>query len=258
MPYYKNITLLITHYNRSSSLERLLHTFKLQELYFEVIVVSDDGSETAQLENVKKLQSIYHFNLITAEKNKGLGNNINKGQLAIKTLYTLYIQEDFVPTEMFAEKLINALSFMDEEPKFDMVRFYAYFKYPFLKAYKNGFSEMLFNPWPFYWGYNKFYCYSDHPHLRRSDFLEKFGRYTENVKGDVTEYRMMMSFLKNKGKSLFYDDFKGLFNQVNSSAEPSTMKRNYWREGNHPLVTFTRHVYRHLKFNLDYHLTKKR
>lgn len=256
MSHYKDVTLLITHYNRSGSLERLLKSFRDQGFTFDGIVVSDDGSKPEQVENLKKLQPVYGFNLVTTPKNKGLGNNINKGQDAVQTPYTLYVQEDFIPFEIFAEKLGNALDSMNERPELDMARFYAYFKYPFLKPYKNGFSDMKFSPWPFYWGYKKFYCYSDHPHLRRSNFLQKFGRYPEGVKGDVTEYRMMMSFLKNKGKAIFYDDFKGLFDQVNSSAEPSTMKRNYWREADNPLVTFARHVYRHLKFNYDYHFMK--
>lgn len=256
MPYFKDVTLLVTHYNRSASLERLLQSFAEKEFKFDSIVVSDDGSKPEQLENLKRIQTAYPFQLITTPKNKGLGNNINKGQDAVTTPYTLYVQEDFVPFEIFAEKLAVALQAMNEKKDLDIARFYAYFKYPFLKPYKSGFSEMLFTPWPFRWGYKKFYCYSDHPHLRKSDFLTKFGRYPEGVKGDVTEYRMMMSFLKKKGKGLFYEDYKGLFDQVNSTAEPSTMKRNYWREAGNPLVTTARHLYRHLKFNFDYHFMK--
>ncbi|QNF32354.1 glycosyltransferase family 2 protein [Adhaeribacter swui] len=253
---FEGVTLLITHYNRSNSLERLLRTFKEQNCSFQDIVVSDDGSKTEHLDKLKELQATYPFRLITTEKNRGLGNNINKGQDAVQTPYTLYIQEDFVPKPIFAQSFRNALDFMEEKNELDMVRFYAYFKYPFLKPYKNGFSEMLFSPWPWYWGYQKFYYYSDHPHLRRSNFLEKFGRYPEGLKGDVTEYRMMMAFIQKKGKALFYDDFQGLFDQENSSAEPSTMKRNYWRESEQPLVTAARHLYRHLRFNLDFHFSR--
>ncbi|MDQ4140958.1 MAG: glycosyltransferase family 2 protein [Bacteroidota bacterium] len=250
--YFEGVTLLITHYNRSHSLHRLLGTFKEQNCFFQDIVVSDDGSKTEHLNKLKELQAIYPFRLISTEKNQGLGNNINKGQDAVKTPYTLYIQEDFVPKPIFTPSLRHALGFMKKKEDLDMVRFYAYFKYPFLKTYKNGFSEMLFSPWPWYWGYRKFYYYSDHPHLRRSNFLEKFGRYPEGLKGDVTEYRMMMSFIQKKGKALYYNDFQGLFDQQNSLAEPSTMKRNYWRESEQPLITAARHLYRHLRFNLDF------
>ncbi|HVZ25022.1 MAG TPA: hypothetical protein VG842_03160, partial [Sediminibacterium sp.] len=101
-----------------------------------------------------------------------------------------------------------------------------------------------------------FYYYSDHPHVRRSNFLQKFGRYTEGVKGDVTEYRMMMSFLQKKGKAIYYDRFQELFFQKNSAAEPSTMKRNALRESDHFFIHLARECYRHIKFNLDYLLKK--
>ncbi len=248
--HFPGVTLLITHYNRSSSLERLLANFAKLDCHFDDIVVSDDGSKEEHVNRIKELHSTYSFRLITTPKNKGLGNNINKGQDAITTPYTLYVQEDFVPLETFPGKLSDALNFMNERQELDMVRFYAYFKYPYLTPFKNGFSEMRFRIW--YPGYKKFYFYSDHPHLRRSNFLQKFGRYPEGVNVEKSEYEMMMSVLKNKGKSLFYDAHKGLLDQVNSSAEPSTFKRNYWRESKNPFITLARHLFRHLKFNYNY------
>lgn len=188
--------------------------------------------------------------VITTPQNKGLGNNINKGQDAVKTPLTLYVQEDFVPEAIFPDKLQRMLEIFKTREDLDIIRFYAYFKYPYMKPISDGFSEMKFSIW--YPGYKKFYMYSDHPHLRRSNFLQKFGRYDEGVKGDVTEYRMMMRFLKRKGKGLFYDDFKGLFDQRNNSEEPSTMKRNFWRESANPFVTLARHCYRYIRFNWDY------
>ena len=244
------VSLLITHYNRTASLERLLNAFKDRQIKFSEIIVSDDGSLLENLEILEQLKTQYNFNLLTVPKNRGLGHNINKGQKAVKTPYTLYVQEDFIPCEEYSKHLLNAIDILESKPDFDMVRFYAYFKYPYLKPYKNGFSEMKFKIW--YFGYRKFYVYSDHPHLRRSNFLDKFSDYTEGVKGDVTEYNMMMSFLKNKGKAMFHEDYRNIFQQENSSEEPSTMKRNYWREANNPIVTGLRHLYRHIKFNIDY------
>ena len=254
MHYFKDVTLLVTHYNRSGSLERLLDEFKKLNCKFDDIVVSDDGSEEKHLDAVRSFKAQFGFRLITTPLNRGLGNNINKGQDAVNTSYTLYVQEDFIPGEHFPAKFEKALVYMNERSDLDMVRFYAYFKYPFLKSVDNDFSEMLFNAWPWYWGYRKFYYYSDHPHLRRSNFFERFGKYAEGLKGDVTQYKMMMSLLKKKSKSLFYEHFHGLFEQVNSDAEPSTMKRNMLRESNHLLIVMIRHLYRHLKFNLDFHL----
>lgn len=253
--FLKDVSLLITHYNRSVSLERLLRKFKDYHVFFEDIVVSDDGSNSEHLERIQQLQHQYQFRLITTPVNKGLGNNINKGQDSVNTALTLYVQEDFEPVPQIGEYLSEAVEMMNERTDLDIIRFYAYFKYPYLKPFRNGFSEMVFK-----FGlprYRKFYYYSDHPHLRRSDFLRKFGRYTEGVKGDVTEYNMMMSFLKKGGKGLFFEDYQSLFYQKNSSDEPSTMKRDFWRESNNFLITGLRHLYRHVKFNYDLFLSGK-
>ncbi len=247
--HFNDVSLLVTHYNRSHSLQHLLQSFQHIGCTFGEIVVSDDGSKPEHLDYVKSLRHQFGFRLVTTPLNKGLGNNINKGQDAVTLPYTLYVQEDFEPAFHFGMHFQNALHIMNEKQDTDMMRFYAYFKYPYLEPYKHGFSQMCFSPWlP---GYQKFYSYSDHPHLRRSNFFDKFGRYAEGVKGDVTEYRMMMSFLKKKGNAMFYEDYKELFFQKNTAAEPSTMKRDFWRESNNLLVHQLREVYRYVKFNYD-------
>lgn len=244
--HYSQVALLITHYNRSQSLKRLLQTFDQQHIIFDEIVVSDDGSTLFHLTELKQLQTEFGFKLIESDENKGLGNNINKGQNAVTKPYTLYIQEDFVPKPAFAAHFEEALQLMENDKELDITRFYAYFAYPKLRPYHNDFSEMIFS-----WGnlnHLKFYAYSDHPHLRRSNFFEKFGRYPEGKNGDQTEYQMAISFLKHKGKGLFYNQFNMLFDQCNSSAEPSTMNRSNWRQRKNFLILMIRALY--LKFKL--------
>lgn len=179
--YFPETTLLITHYNRSESLERLLKCFKALDCKFGGIVVSDDGSRPDHLKKLESLMDQYAFELVKTPVNKGLGNNINKGQDAVKTAYTLYVQEDFEPAEIFTTHFKDALDFMQSDTTLDIVRFYAYFTYPNLIPYGKGYSEMIYSFWN--WNHLKFYCYSDHPHLRRSNFLNKFGRYPEGIKG---------------------------------------------------------------------------
>lgn len=245
--YFKEVTVLITHYNRSGSLERLLSAFARENCKFGDVVVSDDASKPEHLEKIKDLQKNYYFRLITTEKNGGLGNNINKGQDAVTTPYTLYVQEDFIPTEEFAVNFQKGFEIIKEKPELDIVRFYAYFKYPYLKPLRNGFSEMIFKPW--YPGYMKFYYYSDHPHLRRSNFFKKFGRYAEGVNSDKTEYRMCISFIQKKGKGLFCDEFKTVFLQVNPPEEPSTAAhRISWRTQKSAFVLLLRALYLQAKF----------
>ncbi|RYE35993.1 MAG: glycosyltransferase [Sphingobacteriaceae bacterium] len=247
--HFSQVTLLITHYNRTGSLQHLLSTFQNQQCTFGDIVVSDDGSLPVNLQKLKQLQQKFGFRLITSAQNKGLGNNINKGQDAVKMPYTLYIQEDFEPDASFSTHFLDALGFMEEDAELDMVRFYAYLKYPYLKDFKKGFSQMRIKPW--YTDYKKIYYYSDHPHLRRSTFFGKFGRYTEGLKGDRTEYKMCVSFIKNKGKALFYNDYKALFTQINPADEPSTMSRNSLTNSSNPFIAATRYVYRQLRYNFD-------
>jgi len=251
---FKDISLLITHYNRPASLQRLLDNFISINCTFGEIVVSDDGSNTENLKEVNSLKENYNFVLITTPKNKGLGNNINKGQAAVKTPYTLYVQEDFVAGDLFPSKLEQSLNLIKEDLSVDIVRYYAYHKYPNLKPYKDGFSWMIFDVANIFSSYKKFYLYSDHPHLRRSNFLDKFGQYPEGVNVEKSEYGMMMSFLKLKGKALFYDSFQDLFTQINSVDEPSTFKRNWRRNEKNILIKIASHLYRHIKFNLNYHL----
>lgn len=251
MYIFKNITLLITHYNRSNSLERLLQTLVNVKVSFSEIVVSDDGSEAKHLKKLQSLQDQYLFKLITTPINKGLGNNINKGQDNATKKYTLYIQEDFVPKELFFAKLKVAEQFFEHDEDLDFVRFYAYFKLPNLEPFKEGFSLVKFNALNVFETYRKFYAYSDHPHLRRSNFFNKFGRYPEGIKPDRTEYKMMMNILSIGVKIYFYEDFKALIEQENSNAEPSTVKRNFWRENQNILISVIRHTYRHLRFNAD-------
>ncbi len=241
MPLFENVTLLITHYNRSASLERLLRAFQQMGCYFGGIVVSDDASQAEHQERLRILQKELHFQLITADQNRGLGNNINKGQEAVQTPYTLYVQEDFEPSDIFAGHFETALKFMDQDAGWDIVRFYAYFPYPNLRPFGQGYSEMIFKGKDM--NHLKFYFYSDHPHLRRSNFFEKFGKYPEGRKGDDTEFTMALSFLHHKARGLFFDQFDQLFFQKNSVQEPSTMNRAGWRESNNAVIQAVRWIY---------------
>jgi hypothetical protein len=103
-------------------------------------------------------------------------------------------------------------------------------------------------------GYGKFYQYSDHPHLKRSDFFEKFGRYAEGLDPEKTEYKMVIKFIQKKGLGLFYNEHQVLFNHGNSETEPSTMEneRKNWRRSDNYFISIVRNLYRFFKFNRDY------
>lgn len=254
--FYPNVTLLITLYNRSNSIKRLLESFNEKKVKFGNIVVSDDGSSPSHLEKLYELQTAFHFNLVTTEQNKGLGNNINKGQDAVKTEFTLYVQEDFEPTEKFIDAFKDSMEFMNKNSTLDLIRYYANYQYPYTRPFDRGFSEICIPP--FAMDYRKVYAYSDNPHLRRSNFFEKFGRYAEGIKGDRMEYKMCLSFIQNKGKALIYDDFKGLFLHENLPEETSTMYRSPLTVNNNLVLSYVRHIYRQVRYNYDIKFSKQR
>jgi len=227
--FFKDVTLLITHYNRWRSLERLLTSLKKLNCTFEDIVVSDDASRPEHLDEVKRMQSIFNYRLITTPKNGGYGNCINKGMDQIHTPYTLYLQEDFVPFAIFPENFKNALQIMNEDLSVDYIRFWAIGEQHIdLKPYKWGFSEMVFKFWNPY--HLKFYQFSDTPNIKRSTFTKKFGRYREGIHGDLTDYYMAISFLHNKGKGLFYNDYTALFSHDNSDEASVSRPLTHWKQ----------------------------
>jgi len=246
---FREITLLITHYNRSNSLERLLKSLVNQELFFGEIIVADDGSNEQHLGHAKELANTYHFTLVESPVNQGLGHNLNMGQNAVKTPYTLYIQEDFVPTIGFKKVLEEALRLLLLDPGIDVVRFFANFGLPYTKPLTKDFSELLV---PFWGGnYNKVFAYSDNPHLRRSNFLEKFGPYREGIPGDRTEYHMCISFIKHGGRAVLYNRFQSLFQHINTPGEESTMKRAQWKLKPNPFIDGLKYLYRQVRYNID-------
>jgi hypothetical protein len=196
----------------------LLKTLKEMDCSFGGIVVSDDASKLEHLRRLEELRDTYGYRLVTTPVNRGLGNNLNKGQDAVTTPYTLHVQEDLTPTAVFPRAFPDALAILKERPDLDVVRMHQYSPYPYTTPYKNGFSEMTFGlakP-----GSAKFFYYSDHPHLRRTSFFEKFGRYAEGIRAIKTEKCMVMSFLQAGGKAVIRDA-NDMFVHDNE-VEPST------------------------------------
>ena len=248
---FDNVSLLITHFNRSGSLRRLLNAFKSLDCSFAEIIVSDDCSKPEHLQKLEKMSDEFKFKLVTTPVNKGLGNNINKGQDMVTMPYTLYVQEDFVPKEEFPLHFADALELMEEHQDMDIARFYGYVPYPYVQPFEKGFMKMNFKFW--YPGYLKFYVYSDHPHLKRSNFLDKFGRYKEGVNVDIAEYNMCLAFLKNGGKGFIYPKISDLFDQLNNADEPSTAAyRQDWKLSQNLFVRAMRKVYLQYK-TFKYH-----
>ncbi|MFV8339761.1 glycosyltransferase family 2 protein [Flavobacterium sp. LB3P21] len=89
----KQISFLITHYNRPDDLLQCLTAIKSLNVSNSEIVVCDDAS---QEEHLKTIQDYEIDQLIVSKTNQGLAANINKGVNACKGEYIIYCQEDFL------------------------------------------------------------------------------------------------------------------------------------------------------------------
>jgi glycosyltransferase involved in cell wall biosynthesis len=249
MDWYKDVTLLITHYNRATSLERLLASFKELQIAFAKIIVSDDASTAWHQEKLKALEKDYGLDIVWAAHNQGLGANLNKGIRRVGTEYILYIQEDFQIDPLFKTVLADSVKIMEEDKGLDLIRYFAHFRYPYLKPYKDEFEETAI---PFFAkDFHKIYAYSDTPHLKRRSFKDKFGEYREDLSSDQTEYRMCISFIVNEGRCLINKHFKTLFTHENLPEEPSTVHRRRYQHSSAFLLRIARYWYRQVKYNFD-------
>ncbi|MGI4736141.1 MAG: glycosyltransferase family 2 protein [Janthinobacterium lividum] len=158
---FDDVTLLITHYNRSGSVQRLLETLLAQQLRFAAIVVADDGSLPAHRQRLEHLAPVYGLQLVASARNYGLGHNLNQGQAHVQTALTLYVQEDFLPTPKFGPALQQAVALMRRDAQWDLVRFFANFRYPYTTPYQGEFAAITIPP--FALDYHKIYAYSDNP-----------------------------------------------------------------------------------------------
>lgn len=259
MIHFQNICLLITHYNRSKSLERLLASLQQVGCSFGELIIADDGSKKEHIEYIElELSKLYSFRIVKSPVNKGLGHNLNIGQAAATKPFILYIQEDFEPSSAFPQVLQLSEQYMQEDSSIDMTRFFAHYRYPYLKPFTKDdrFSISYFS----YTAtrYDKIYNYSDLPHLKRKDFSQKFGKFREGIAGDRTEYWMCISFMKKRGVVLFYNDYKALFTHANSDSEPSTMLRKQLSTSQNLFIKLLRTIYRQIRYNYDIFLKKIR
>jgi len=160
------------------------------------LIVSDDGTKPS----IKKfLHDLAIDKLVTSETNQGLGANSNKGIKAATGEYILHLQDDFecVSTEPFIEKSIQIIK---NHSDVGLVRLHHSTRFPNKIDYKlpdgTPYSILGFDqPKDMK---NNIYIYSDHPHLKKSNFHDKSGYFTEGLKVGETEDDFCKRFNSNR------------------------------------------------------------
>jgi glycosyltransferase involved in cell wall biosynthesis len=113
----KQISFLITHYNRPDDLAKCLAAVRNLNLQDSEIVVCDDASHEKHL----KIIQDYQIDQLVAEVNQGLAANINR-YCSLSGEYIVYCQEDFILNPKIIEILPECMGLLKEE-KVDMIRF---------------------------------------------------------------------------------------------------------------------------------------
>jgi glycosyltransferase involved in cell wall biosynthesis len=178
-----DVSVLFITYNRSDLLEIAFRSIRERMDFGNLrveFVVSDDASDPAHLSRVRSLPFDKH---VLSAKNRGLGNNCNKGIAAADGQYILQIQDDcefvgertLVSTAMQilqADSEVGIVQLTQQTP--DVIHKMRCFKDgTWYRIYENdGISrrrECGARP------------YSDQPHLKRRQFCADIGPYLEGV-----------------------------------------------------------------------------
>ena len=190
----KQISFLITHYNRPDDLAKCLAAIRNLNILDSEIVVCDDASEKRHLEKIKGFQMDH---LIVAEVNRGLAANINKGIAVCQGKYIVYCQEDFILNPKIIE-ILPQCSDLLESKKVDMIRFTS--NLVFNKLIPLTTTISLIPKFSFQNFFQNYYQYSDHPFITTRSFYDKYGTYLEDTSGRYGETEYAIRILKSNAK----------------------------------------------------------
>ena len=190
----KQISFLITHYNRPDDLLQCLTAIKSLDVANSEIVVCDDASLDKHLETI---QNYAIDQLLLSEINQGLAANINKGIKACQGEYIIYCQEDFLLAPQVSSILSECLDLLKQE-KVDMIRFTS--NSPFITLIPLTATISLIPKFSFQNFFQNYYQYSDHPFVTRKSFYHRFGTYLEKTSGRYGETEYAIRILKSNAK----------------------------------------------------------
>ena len=195
-PSDPKLSVVFITYNRLPFLTNAVTEFRRLCEYPNIeLIITDDGSPPTVTETIAEMPI---DRLIKAEKNTGLGANSNRGLRACSGDYILHHQDDFVccSNEPFIQRSIEILN---RHPDVGLVRLHHITPFPARDDYQladgTEYSILGFDQPPMR---NGIYLYSDHPHLKRADFHEKAGYFTEGLKTGKTEDDFCLRFLESR------------------------------------------------------------
>jgi len=223
------LSIIVVSYNRYSHLKRTVETLRDCCTYPNTeLILTDDGSRSSQRRLMEKLP---FDRFLFAEKNQGMGANVNKGLGAAQGKYILQLQDDWVCTRRsnFAQEAVEAL---EQFPKIGLLRLTAIendkiFREQELLYTDSGLGvriSVLGKPN----SYDGIYVYSDNPHIKRESFHAKLGNYIEGSPVGKTEDEFCRRFLQRNIYSVAQvEGHQGQFVHI---GDDFSYRRDRWRQ----------------------------
>lgn len=202
MSVFPPVTILICTYNRLTEIERTIAALRDNLTYSGELrwVICDDsspGNYHQQLTNSKILKPVKPT-IVTTERNRGWGANVNAGLASITTEFCFFVEDDYVLTRPL--NLDVGVALLATQPHIGMVRYRAtagehmVFQQTEadIRAYLPHYQDAEGLPGKLCYflldsGSPSLYIYSHGAHLKRRSFHEFYGRYPEGLRLGSTE-----------------------------------------------------------------------
>ena len=182
------------------------------------LIICDDGSPSTIQSEMKKLKfDKYLF----ANKNEGMGANVNKGILASSGEYIVQLQDDWL-CKGPKDYLALGIKALEENPETGLVRYRLGNNYLHLtKSFNNGLNNLnIISPDQKDHGQKvnqrkSTFLYSDTPHLKRRKVHEELGLFKSYKNISKTEIDFCLRFNKNlKYNAAYIQGYEEVFQHI--------------------------------------------
>lgn len=244
------VSVVFITYKRYDLLKLTYDSFKNICIYPNLqFVLSDDGSPQ---EIKDKMRSLFFNKYLFSPKNKGLGNNQNRGITAADGEYTLHLQDDCL-CHGPGDFIEVCLAVFDELPDVGYIRLWnkQNLSIPYdIHRLKNGLIVRVYDD-----THNsnrpddRDYLYSDQPHIKRRSFHERLGLYQEDVSMNDMEIDFCQRFEQQGSiRGAWIEGYGNIFEHIGReqtfNPHQRSANRRAWLE-NHAVLRF---LYRLLRF----------
>jgi glycosyltransferase involved in cell wall biosynthesis len=211
------LSIIVTSYNRPHYLIRTIEALRRNVAIDFELIINDDCSSIETISAIRKINpDIAIFN----SQKLGFGASLNRACKIASGDYHLILQDDFAANYNLNKYINTAIEILERGDvdifrlgsANDFIRFYPNMPGSMVDYWKNV-NQSVFNYngmqiKTVIAGHETVWVYTDNPHIRKKDFLSRFGNYLENETMVKTEIDMKKRFNMMNGKSSWFLSFE--------------------------------------------------